>query len=115
MQSIIVNENANCLTVGYAMPILDVDLDASKAVFETTLFGRVAVTQAFASLLIKSKGIIVNIGSISGFAPTPFSGMYNACCAAVHHWSDTLRLEMKPFDVKVILVRLPLHLFASAR
>lgn len=86
------------------MPVLDVDLDASRSVFETNLFGRVAVTQAFAPLLIKSKDMIVNIGSINGFCPTPFSAMYNACCAAVHHWSNTLRLEMKPFDVKVILV-----------
>ena len=97
-------------SLGYALPILDVDLDESKAVFETNFFGRVALTQAFAPLLIESKGIIVNIGSISGFCPTPFSGIYNACCAAVHQWSDTLRLEMKPFGVKVILVRRPMSL-----
>ncbi|KAF2185490.1 NAD(P)-binding protein [Zopfia rhizophila CBS 207.26] len=90
--------------VGYAMPVLDVELDVARDVFETNLFGRVAVTKAFAPYLIKSKGTIVNLGSINGVCPTPFSAMYNASYAAVHHWSDTLRLEMRPFDVKVILV-----------
>lgn len=33
---------------------------------------------------------------------------YNACCATVHMWNDTLRLEMDPFGVKVILVWLPM-------
>lgn len=90
------------------MPILDVDLEPARKVFDTNFFGRVAVTQAFAPLLIASKGTIVNIGSISGVTPTPWSGMYNACCAAVHMWSDTLRLELSPFGVRVVLVSLHL-------
>jgi 1-acylglycerone phosphate reductase len=90
---------------GYAIPILDADLDLAHKVFDTNLFGRVAVTQALSPFLIAAKGTLVNIGSISGINPTPWSAMYNACCAAVHMWSDTLRLELDPFGVKVVLVR----------
>jgi 1-acylglycerone phosphate reductase len=88
------------------MPILDVNLAPARKVFDTNFFGRVAITQALAPLLIAAKGTIVNIGSISGINPTPWSGMYNACCAAVHMWSDTLRLELSPFGVRVVLVGL---------
>lgn len=91
---------------GYWTPILDADLDYARRLFETNFFGRVAVTQAFSELLIKSNGTIINIGSISGLNPTPWTGIYNASCAAVNLWSDTLRLEMEPFGVKVILVGL---------
>jgi 1-acylglycerone phosphate reductase len=71
---------------------------------EVNLFSRVAITQAFAPLLIRSKGTIVNIGSIAGVYPSVWQGMYSATCAAVNHWSDILRIEMEPFGVKVILV-----------
>ena len=86
------------------MPVLDTDLDEARKVFETNLFGRVALTKALALLLIRSKGTIINIGSIRAINPTPFSSIYNAFCATVHIWSDTLRLEMQPFDVEVVLV-----------
>lgn len=72
--------------------------------FEVNFFGRMAVTQAFMPLIVKSKGIVPNIGSIAGVCPQPWKGMYNASCAAVHQWNDTLRIEMEPFGVRVILV-----------
>ncbi|MCJ1477284.1 hypothetical protein MMC13_005955 [Lambiella insularis] len=90
--------------IGYSTPILDADLEHARKLFHTNFFGRLAVAQAFSPLLIKSKGTIINIGSISGVNPTPWSGIYNASCAAVHMWSDTFRIEMEPFGVKVILV-----------
>jgi len=90
--------------IGYSSPILDTNLEYARKLFETNFLGRVAVAQAFSPLLIKSKGTIINIGSISGVNPTPWSGIYNASCAAVHMWSDTFRIEMEPFGVKVILV-----------
>jgi short-subunit dehydrogenase len=73
--------------------------------FEVNVFGRMAITQAVVPLVMKSEGVILNIGSIAGVCPQPWKGMYNASCAAVHHWSDTLRIEMAPFGVRVILVR----------
>ena len=86
------------------MPFLDAKVDRARELFETNVFGRFAITQAFAPLLITAKGTIVNIGSISGVNPTPWSSIYNAACGAVHQWSDTLRIEMEPLGVRVILV-----------
>jgi 1-acylglycerone phosphate reductase len=90
--------------MGYSTPILDADIDFARKVMDVNLFGRVAVTQAFAAMILKSKGIVLNIGSIAAVSPSPWAGMYNASCAAVHQWNDTLRIEMEPFGVRVVLV-----------
>ncbi|UNI23177.1 hypothetical protein JDV02_009012 [Purpureocillium takamizusanense] len=90
--------------LGQSGPIIDSNLADSRKMFEVNFFGRVATTQAFAPLLIKAKGTIVNIGSIAGVCPQPWKGMYNASSAAVHQWSDTLRIELEPFGVRVVLV-----------
>ena len=92
--------------IGYQMPFLDASIDEARKLFDANVFGRMAVTQAFAPLLIAAKGTIVNIGSISAIAPSPWASIYNAACAAVQTWNDTLRLELMLFGVKVILVGL---------
>jgi 1-acylglycerone phosphate reductase len=60
--------------------------------------------QAFAPLLIAAKGTIVQIGSIAAVMPYVFGSAYNASKAALHQYSNTLRVELAPFDVKVITI-----------
>lgn len=55
-------------------PLLDASIDESKRIFDTNLWGSLAVTQAFAPLVIKAKGTIVNITSISGHLNLPWMG-----------------------------------------
>ena len=86
------------------MPALDVPLDDARACFETNVFGVIAITQSFISLLIASKGLIINIGSLAGIMPYVFGSVYNASKAALHAYSRTLRLELEPFDVRVMVV-----------
>lgn len=89
---------------GYGAPLAESDLDLSRQMFEANFFGRAAVTQAFIPALIRSKGTIINIGSIAAVYPGVWQGMYSASCAAQHQWSDVLRIELEPFGVKVVLV-----------
>jgi len=89
---------------GYSMPLLDSDTSLAKGMFDVNVFALVEVTQAFAPLLIASRGTVVNIGSMLGHFPFPWQGYYNASKAAVNSLSDQLRLELAPFDVKVINV-----------
>ena len=56
------------------MPILDVDLDAAKKLFDVNLWGVIATIQTFAPLLIAAQGTIVIIGSCGGIIPYPFGG-----------------------------------------
>jgi 1-acylglycerone phosphate reductase len=79
--------------VAAVMPAIDHDIDSTRKLFETNVFGMMMMVQAFTPLLMKSKdACIVNIGSLGGVMPWAFQTSYNATKAAVHAYSDTLRL-----------------------
>ncbi|KAJ5936071.1 Short-chain dehydrogenase/reductase SDR [Penicillium verhagenii] len=86
------------------MPLLDVSLESAKQLFETNVWGTLTMTQAFAPLLIKSKGKIINISSITGDLNIPWVGIYAASKAAIMTIGETLRLELAPFEVDVLTV-----------
>ena len=88
----------------YTIPALDVDFDEVQATFETNVFSVMRMCQVFAPLLIQAKGTIIQIGSVAGEIPYVFGSTYNASKAALHAYSDTLRIELAPFDVKVMIV-----------
>ncbi|RMJ22960.1 hypothetical protein PHISP_06177 [Aspergillus sp. HF37] len=83
-------------------PALDSSIDDSKKLFDANLWGTIAITQAFAPFVIAAGGSIVNVCSISGFLYAPWMGVYNASKAALMSWSETLRLELEPFSVRVV-------------
>lgn len=58
------------------MPILDEDLDVVKDLFQINFYGPLALTQAFAPLLIATKGVAVYITSVSGYLNIPYMGKY---------------------------------------
>ena len=86
-------------------PLLDGGVDAMRQQFETNVFALVGVTGACFPLLRASKGLVVNIGSVSGVMTTPFAGAYCASKAAVHSLSDALRMELAPFSIEVMEVQ----------
>ncbi|KAF8846959.1 putative short-chain dehydrogenase/reductase [Acephala macrosclerotiorum] len=89
---------------GYNLPLLDTTVADARKLFDLNVFALVAVTQAFAPLLIASKGTAINIGSIAGIVPMPWQGYYNATKAAVAMITDNMRIEMSPWGVKFINV-----------
>ncbi|KAL9109974.1 MAG: hypothetical protein Q9227_005497 [Pyrenula ochraceoflavens] len=88
----------------YTVPCLDVKMDEVRSVFETNLFAVMRLVQIFADDLIKARGTIVMIGSVAGVVPYVFGGAYNASKAALHAYSNTLRVEMEPLGVNVITI-----------
>ncbi|MEX5540291.1 SDR family oxidoreductase [Pseudomonas poae] len=86
-------------------PLLDGGTEAMQRQFETNVFSIVGVTQALFPALRRSKGLVVNIGSVSGVLVTPFAGAYCASKAAVHALSDALRMELAPFGIRVMEVQ----------
>ena len=86
-------------------PLLDGGTEAMQRQFETNVFSIVGVTQALFPALRKRKGLVVNIGSVSGVLVTPFAGAYCASKAAVHALSDALRMELAPFGIRVMEVQ----------
>ncbi|KAJ5819282.1 hypothetical protein N7474_004873 [Penicillium riverlandense] len=85
-------------------PALDTSLDEAKRLFDVNLWGVIAVTQACTPLLLAAKegSTLVNVCSISGFLYAPWMSIYNASKAALMSWSETLRLELQPFNIRVV-------------
>ena len=93
---------------GYGLigPVAELDLDELRTQLETNVVGVVAVIRAVVPQMVeRGSGRIVNIGSVSGVTATPFSGAYCASKAAVHLISDSLRMELAPFGIRVITVQ----------
>lgn len=91
---------------GVAMPgpLEFLPLDAVRRQFEVNVVGQLAVTQALLPLLRKANGRIVNVGSIGGRLPLPWIGAYHASKAALAALSDSLRAELRPWGIKVVLI-----------
>jgi 1-acylglycerone phosphate reductase len=61
------------------------------------------MVQAFISLLIPARGLIINISSASTEIPYLFSGVYSATKGALNTYSRVLRMELEPFNVRVMV------------
>lgn len=85
---------ANCAGVaGSPCPAVDLDLEATKQVYAINVFGAMRMVQEFLPLLLKSRqASIWNIGSVAGNISMPFASTYGSSKAALHSYSDTLRL-----------------------
>src|SRR3989442_13133999 len=79
-------------------------LDELRRVLEVNLVGAVAVTQAFLPLPKASRGRLVNMSSVAGRGALPFLGPYAASKFGLEAISDSLRRELLPFGVKVIVI-----------
>lgn len=87
-------------------PVETVPVDAIRRNFETNVFSLVALTQLVAPhLRAQGRGTIVNIGSVAGRIARPLSSIYDATKHALEALTDGLRGELKPFGVRVTLIR----------
>jgi NAD(P)-dependent dehydrogenase (short-subunit alcohol dehydrogenase family) len=94
-------------SAGYALPgPLEVLAEADlRELFDTNLFGLLAVTRAFLpAMRERGQGRVVNVGSIMGRVAMPLLGAYNASKHAVAAVTDALRMELAPFGITVVLV-----------
>ena len=90
--------------IGNGGPLMDVSVEDLRAQFEVNLFGVHQITQAVFPLLLKAKGRIVMMSSDSGFFATPFFGPYCSSKFALEGYADSLRREITPYGVKVIII-----------
>lgn len=95
--------NAGASAMG---PFEKLPLEEWRALYETNIFGLVAVTKAVLPQMRKAgHGRIINIGSITGRIANPFQSVYASSKHAVEGLSDALRRELAPYGIKVSVVR----------
>lgn len=80
-------------------------VEQAKQLMETNYFGAIRVIQAVAPHMRQmGQGLIINTSSVIGRVSWPFTGTYSASKAALEAYSQSLKYELAPSGVEVILV-----------
>jgi NAD(P)-dependent dehydrogenase (short-subunit alcohol dehydrogenase family) len=90
--------------IAVAGPIEFLPVDQLRRQLEINLVGQVAVTQAFLPALRRARGRVVNVSSIGGRMALPLVGAYNMSKFGLEAFSDSLRRELLPLGVDVIVI-----------
>ena len=86
-------------------PVEAIPIDVFRSVIETNLFGPLRLMQAFLPGMRKrGRGTIVNVSSGGVRSAPPLQGAYSASKAALELLSETLRKELEPFGVRVLVI-----------
>ncbi|OBK40874.1 short-chain dehydrogenase/reductase [Mycobacterium sp. 1245111.1] len=77
----------------------------AQQLFDTNFFGLVRVTrEVLPYLRAQRSGRIINISSVLGFLPAPYSALYAASKHAVEGYSESIDHETREFGVRVLVV-----------
>ncbi len=81
------------------------DMAECRALFETNLFGAISGMQAVLPVMKQQRsGTVINISSVAGHIPLPYSGAYSATKFALNAIGKAARLELRGSGVNVLTV-----------
>jgi short-subunit dehydrogenase involved in D-alanine esterification of teichoic acids len=84
------------------------DLRIAEDHVTVNLLGTIRMTYAFLPLLVgKDDAVVMNVSSALAFVPLPVTPTYNATKAALHSFSESLRVQLTDACVQVIEVAPP--------
>jgi NAD(P)-dependent dehydrogenase (short-subunit alcohol dehydrogenase family) len=88
--------------IGITGPVEETPSDEIRKAFETNFFGAIEVMKSVLPQMRKQKsGLIINITSIAGYTGLPFRGIYSACKSALEIITESIRMEVKDFGIRV--------------
>lgn len=98
--------------IGLRAPVAEIRSEDAQRVMDVNFFGALRCIQAALPLMKKQEPIhprapraqIVNVGSVLSAVATPNNGLYSASKFALRALSDSLRIELKPDAIDVILI-----------
>lgn len=90
--------------ISHRSAFAETELAVFRRVMEVNFFGALHCTRAALPALCESRGLVVTVSSIAGFAPLAGRSGYCASKHALHGLFDTLRSELRPQGVDVLLV-----------
>lgn len=90
---------------GFAGAVEDTSIEEAKEQFETNFFGVLRVCRAvLPAMRAQGQGLIINVSSIGGLMGLPYQGLYSASKFAVEGLTESLRMEVRPFGIDVVLL-----------
>jgi NAD(P)-dependent dehydrogenase (short-subunit alcohol dehydrogenase family) len=98
----LVVNNAGFAVAGFAE---DIQLEELRLQFETNFFGAVAMTKAVLPTMRRQhSGHIIQVSSIGGLHGAVSVSSFSASKHALEGWSESLRMELNPLGIKVVLI-----------
>ena len=95
----------NCAGIGIAGSIEDTSIEEAKVQFETCFFGPMRMCRQVLPIMRRQGGgQLINIGSVAEYIPIPFQSMYSASKYALESFTQALRVEVEPFNIRVSIV-----------
>jgi len=85
-------------------PFAETSVEVYRRLMDVNLFGAIHATKAALTSLLARKGTVVVISSIAGFSPLALRSGYAASKHALHGFFDTIRAELEPRGLQVMLV-----------
>lgn len=90
---------------GIIGPMEELEIDALRANFETNCYGPLLLIQKVLPVMRRQKeGFVVSVTSIGCAMGLPFRGAYSASKGALSLLTESLRMEVKPFGIKMCTV-----------
>ena len=90
---------------GVAGAVEDTTVAEARLQFETNVLGPMRVCAAVLPHMRRQDGgLVVNVSSIAALVPLPFQGIYSASKAALEAASEAMRMEVRPFGIRVVLL-----------
>lgn len=90
--------------IAVAGPVETLDTEDWRKQFDVNVFGQFAVTRAVLPKLRESGGRVVFISSVNGQLSVPLLGAYAASKFALEAGADALRIELRPWGIRVVVV-----------
>ncbi|QGZ65340.1 SDR family oxidoreductase [Paraburkholderia acidisoli] len=91
--------------IGFLNALEGTPMDTAREVFETNTLGTIAMTQAVLPQMRERKsGVIVNVTSTVTVRPLHLLSVYTASKSAVNAFTESLALELEPFNVRARIV-----------
>lgn len=85
--------------------VAEMDMAACRGMFETNFFGAVSAMQAVIPVMKQQRsGAIINISSVAGHIPLPFSAAYSATKFALNAIGNATRVELAGSGIHVMTV-----------
>ncbi|KAJ5281818.1 short-chain dehydrogenase [Penicillium angulare] len=84
-------------------PAIDLSIPEVRETFEVNVFGMMAMISTFSGFLIVANGLVINIASSAAVLPYTFGSAYCASKGAIVSYSRTLRQELEPLGVRVMV------------
>lgn len=93
----------SCIGKAFLSPMACTKAAKMLELFQINAFGPIQIVQGILELIKKAKGRIIIVSSAEGRIIIPYLGIYSAAKHALEAMIDSLRIELRPWGVEIVI------------